>query len=55
MFRKGSTGFSIDPLNDSVDDDNTTTSGSYTIDHEDVRDDIINDDVIVFGLQDVYV
>ncbi|XP_041360249.1 protocadherin beta-14-like [Gigantopelta aegis] len=54
VFKNGSTGFSIDPLNDSVDDDNTTTSGSYTIDHDDIHDDI-RDDVIVFCLQDVYV
>ncbi|XP_071088266.1 protocadherin-11 X-linked-like isoform X1 [Haliotis cracherodii] len=53
-FKKGITGYSLDNLNDSVDDDNTTTtSGSYTIDHDDPPDEMIT--FSGFGLKDVYV
>ncbi|XP_046555855.1 protocadherin-11 X-linked-like isoform X2 [Haliotis rubra] len=53
-FKKGLTGYSLDNLNDSVDDDNTTTtSGSYTIDHDDPPDEMIT--FSGFGLKDVYV
>ncbi len=53
-FKQGHSGFPLDNLNDSVDDDNTTTtSGSYTIDHEDHPDEMIT--FSGFGLKDVYV